>query len=214
MASQFTHTRWGIPTAHAAIPGDVFVGDMGEVHNLVRATDHHGIHHLLWVTEFAWFTNPPNAPLGDPNATAARYVAYSMYEMWKAGVSLVAWQDLTDLPPTSSDTGRGLYTTSGQPKLTLQAFAFPVVASVRRGHGFVWGRAPVSHPVHVVVQHSVGNRWRTMAKIRTGGEGVFHLSFRARRNGFYRAQVVRGPTSLTYNSTPIPPKYTRPVNFG
>ena len=209
-----SYTLGATPTKHAAIPGDVFVGDMGEVRNLVRATDRPGIHHLIWVTEFAWFTNPPNSQFGDPNATAARYVAYSMYEMWKSGVSLVIWQGLTDLPPSSSDTGRGLYTTLGQPKLTLQAFAFPVVASVRRGHGFVWGRAPVSRRVRVVVQRAVGNRWRTLVKIRSGSDGVFHARFKARRNGLYRAQVVGGPTSLPYDSSPIPPKYTHPVNFG
>ena len=127
----------------------------------------------------------------------------------RAGVSLVAWQGLTDLPPTSSDTGRGLYTTSGRPKLTLQAFAFPVVASVRRGHGFVWGRAPVSRRVRVVVQRAVGNRWRTLVKIRSGSDGVFHAASRP-YVCLYRAQVVGGPTSLPYDSKSDPAQIHSP----
>jgi hypothetical protein len=203
------------PTRPAAIPGDVFPADMGEVHNLVQTENRvHGGSHQTWVTEFAWYTNPPNAQLGDADATAARYVAYSMYEMWKSGVSTVIWLGAVDLPPSEADMGHGLYYASGQPKLVLQAFSFPVIASVRRGQGFVWGRAPVSRSVRVVVQRSVGGGWRTVAGTRTGSDGVFSARFGARGNGVYRASVVGGPVSLPYNSRPIPAIHTRPINFG
>jgi len=210
-----SYTLGATPTRHAAIPGDTFPADIGEAHNLVQAEDRlHGGHHQTWVTEFAWFTNPPNPRFGDSDAKAARYVAYSMYEMWKSGVSVVIWFTVIDLPPSESDAGRGLYYAPGQPKLDLQAFTFPVIASVRHRHGFVWGRAPVSHSVRVVVQRSVGGRWRTVARTRSGSDGVFLVFFGARRNGLYRAKVVRGPVSLPYNSRPIPPILTRPINFG
>jgi hypothetical protein len=210
-----SYTLGATPTKRAAIPGDVFPADMGEVQNLVRAEGRlHGGNHQIWVTEFVWFTNPPNPRFGDSDATAARYVAYSMYEMWKSGVSAVFWQSVVDLPASSSDTGRGLYYAPDQPKLVLQAFSFPVIASVGHGHGFVWGRAPVSRRVRVVVQHAIGGRWRTVASTRSGSDGVFLVGFGARGNGLYRAKVVRGPTSLAYNSRPIPPINTRPINFG
>jgi hypothetical protein len=106
-----------------------------------------------------------------------------------------------------------LYSASGQPKPTLQAVAFPVVAGLTHGRGFVWGRAPVSHSVRVVVERAVGRRWRTLTTVRTGRAGVFVAYFAARRNGVYRAQVVGGPTSLPYNSTPIPPRRTHLVNL-
>jgi hypothetical protein len=92
--------------------------------------------------------------------------------------------------------------------LTLQAFAFPLVASVNSGHAYVWGRAPVSHPVLVLVQRAVGRVWHTFARVHTAADGVFSARTRASGNGLYRAQVVGGPTSLAYNSTPIPAKRT------
>jgi hypothetical protein len=210
-----TYVLGATPTKHAAIPGDVFPADMPEVQNLVRTENRvHGGNHQAWVTEFAWYTNPPNSQLGDSDATAARYVAYSMYEIWKSGVSNVIWLGAVDLPPSDPDMGHGLYFAPGKPKLVLQAFSFPVIASVKGGQGLVWGRAPVSRSVRVVVQRSVGGRWRAVAGTRSGSDGVFLARFGARGNGVYRATVAGGPVSLPYNSRPIPPIMTRQIKFG
>ena len=200
------------PTMHADKAGDILVADIGKLTALVAAADRlHAdaprIRHRVWVTEFAWPTNPPDGELGDADSVAARYVAYSMFEMWRSGVSLVIWQTVLD-SRSNPLTGGGLYQSSGQPKLTLQAFAFPVVASVNSGHAYVWGRAPVSHPVVVLVQRAVGRVWHTFAQVRTGADGVFSARTAATGNGLYRAQVVNGPTSLAYNSRPIPAKRT------
>jgi hypothetical protein len=182
---------------------------MAEVHALVQAANrlHTAVPttgHQIWVTEFSWLTNPPNSQLGDRAPVAARYVAYSMYEMWESGVSLVIWQQVLD-EPYSDFPGGGLYYNSGSPKLTLQAFGFPVVASVGGGRGLVWGRAPVSQPVSILVQQAVGHGWRTVARLRTGADGIFLARFRARANGIYRALISGGAASLPYNSRPIPP---------
>ena len=200
------------PTLRAYKAGDVLVADMGEVDALVTAANRWhtatpNIKHPIWVTEFAWPTNPPDGALGDSDSAAARYVAYSMYEMLKSGVSLVIWQTVLDRPADEL-SGGGLFFSSGKPKLTLQAFAFPVVASVNSGHAYVWGRAPVSHPVVVLVQQAVGRVWHTFAQVHTGADGVFSARTPATGNGLYRAQVVSGPTSLAYDSRPIPPKRT------
>ncbi len=200
------------PTMHAGKPGDVLVADIGRLTALVAAADRlHAdaprIRHRVWVTEFAWPTNPPDRQLGDPDSVAARYVAYSMFEMWRSGVSLVIWQTVLD-SRSNALSGAGLYGSSGRPKLTLQAFAFPLVASVSASHAHVWGRAPVSHPVLVLVQHAAGGVWHTFARARTAADGVFSARTTAPGKGLYRAQVVGGPTSLAYNSAPIPAKRT------
>jgi hypothetical protein len=198
------------PTKHAYKPGDVLVGDMGELGALVQASNTYrtarpATGHQLWVTEFAWDTDPPNAQLGDSDATAARYVAYAMYEMWKTGTSLVVWSEVLDTQ-YADPVGLGLYRISGRPKLTLRAFAFPFVASVRNGRGSAWGRVPTSRPVRVTVERRSGGRWSTVAHVVTGPDGVFSTGFAARRNGVYRAEVAGGPRSLPYNSQPIPPR--------
>jgi hypothetical protein len=200
------------PTKHAYKQGDVLVGDMGEVGALVRTADRlrttaQRIHHRLWVTEFAWPTNPPDSQIGDSEPLAARYVAYSMYEMWKSGASLVIWQTVLDVPG-GTPAGGGLYRSSGKPKLTLRAFAFPVIASVNGGRGFVWGRAPVASRTRIIVQRPRGRGWENVAWLRTGTDGVFDAHFRASNNGLYRVHVLGGPTSLAYNSRSIPPERT------
>jgi hypothetical protein len=205
------------PTKHAYKPGDVLVGDMGEVGALVRAANafHTAVPaggHQIWATEFAWFTNPPNSQLGDSDATAARYVAYSMYEMWRSGVSLVSW--FTVLDTASADIGGGgLYSSSGRPKLMLRAFAFPFVASTSRTSGFAWGRVPLPGRVWVTVQRGTGRGWRTVGRARTTVDRTFSVRFRADGSGVYRARVIGGPTSLPYDSRPIPPKRTHLFTF-
>lgn len=198
---------------------------MGKLSSLLRAAD--ALHtvaspnrHQLWVTEWSWFTNPPQTVVGDgaAAAAAARYVAYSMYEMWRSRVSLIIWFTVTDLPGSAEApsfvNGGGLYTNSGRPKLTLQAFRFPLVASVVRERGAAWGRALVAKPVRVVVERAAGHGWATVATLRTAADGVFSGGFRARGNGSYRAVVVGGATSLAYNSAPIPAKRTHLFNSG
>jgi hypothetical protein len=211
------YTLAATPTKPAYNYDDVLVADMGKIANLIHTadrlhTDAPAIRHRIWVTEWSWFTNPPNTQVGDSPSVAARYVAYSMYEMWKNGVSAVIWQAVRD-SPTANPIGGGLYTSSGQPKLTLRAFAFPVVASVAGSRGFVWGRVPVSHRVRVFVQRAVGHRWRRVATTMSRRDGVFSVRIRAHRNGLYRA-TAHHLVSLAYNSKPIPPKRTHLFNSG
>lgn len=204
------------PTKHAYQYSNVLVGDMGKVAALVAAADRlhtvaPSIKHQLWVTEFAWPTNPPDKLVGDRGRVAARYVAYSLYEMWRAGVSLVVWQTVLDTP-TASLLGGGLYAEDGAPKATLRAFAFPFVASVNRGSGFAWGRVPRSRRVKVVVERRSGSGWQKVARTRTSADGIFSVRFSARGNGVYRALTAYGQASLPYNSQPIPPKRTHDFN--
>jgi hypothetical protein len=202
------------PTKHAYRYDDVLVGDMGKLVTLLRAAEHlhtaaPAINYGLWVTEFSWFTNPPDPQVGDPGPVAARYSAYSMYEMWRAGVSLVIWYTTRDPENAAAHAngfayGGGLYNASGTPKLTLTAFRFPVVAGVSGGHGFVWGRAPASGRPHVIVEQAVGRGWKRIGTVRTSSDGVFELHFAAGRNAVYRARIPHGAISLGYDSRPIP----------
>jgi hypothetical protein len=200
------------PTKHAFQYDDLLVPDMPKLQTLLSTAERlhtiSGTHHQLWATEFAWATSPPNTAIGDKEKPAARYVAYSMYEMWKAGVSLVVWTPVID--KTVSDMlasgGTGLLDSTGAPKLVLNAFAFPFIAAVQRRHGSAWGRVPGGSHVKVHVQRQTRHGWRTVATARTGSDGVFTVRFGAHGNATYRAAVLHGQTSLAYFSAPIPPK--------
>jgi hypothetical protein len=195
----------------AQVYDDVRVGDFYKVRNLLNAAAR--LHTLgnrrpaLWVTEWGWATNPPDRKVGDHFNAAARYVAYSMYEMYKQGASLVVWQEIHD-GTANGLPGSGLETNSGRRKPSMQAFTFPFIASVSHRRGFGWGRAPVSHRVRIFVQRRTRRGWRTVASARTGSDGIFSAHFAASGNATYRAQVSHGPRSLAYNSAPIPPRPT------
>ncbi len=213
------YTLAATPTEHAYRYDDVFVADMGKLQGLLSATDRLRTTfprggHEIWVTEWSWFTNPPNNCFGDRWPTAARYVAWGMYEMWRAGVKMIIWLQVADLPNVQACIepdflpGGALYASDGQAKPTLTAFAFPFVAGVQSGRRFAWGRVPVSRSVSVVVQRRAGRRWVSITRTRTASDGTFYVRFAARGNAIYRATVPNGPASLPYNSKPIPPRRT------
>ncbi len=187
---------------------DVRVGDVYKVRNLLNAAAR--LRTLgsrrppFWVTEWGWATNPPDRKEGNPFKLAARYVAYSMYEMFKQGTSVIIWQEIHD-GTANGLPGSGLETKTGQRKPSMQAFTFPFIASVTGTRGFGWGRAPESRPVKVTVQHQTRRGWTTVAHAKTGSDGVFTVHFSATGNGTYRALVSHGPKSQGYNSAPIPP---------
>jgi hypothetical protein len=205
------------PTKPALNRNDILVHDVYKLQDVVRAASHlHTVSkgsHPLWVTEWSWFTNPPQPAYGDAPNVAARYVAYSMYEMWKAGVSVVIWQILADVIG-GPNPGGGLETTAGVPKPTMSAFSFPFIASVRGRKGYAWGRAPLRTKVKVVIQHDVRGQWRKVATVKSDGYGVFQAHFKARGNGTYRALVTSGKASLPYFSAKIPARRTHAYTFG
>jgi hypothetical protein len=198
------------PTQPAGSYDDVLVADVHKLRDLLNAASRlHTIGrgpHPLWFTEWGWVTRPPDSKVGDSFSTAARYVAYSMYEMWRAGGSLVVWQGIRDGTPGQLG-GSGLETGSGRVKPSLKAFGVPFIASVTRGRGFAWGRVPVSLPASVAVQRRTRHGWRTVAHAETGADGVFSVGFRARGNAVFRAQSG-AITSLPYYSARIPARRT------
>jgi hypothetical protein len=210
------------PTTHADVYDDLLIADTGKLAAAVKAADRlHTVSprekHPLWVTEWSWFTNPPNNLVGDAGRTAARYVDYSMWLLWRYGVKLVIWftiEDPVGTPQTLASfiTGGGLYTSTGRQKMMFRAFQFPVYASISRaGRGYVWGRAPISHRATVVIERSApGHLWIRAGTARTHSDGTFVAHLRHARHAVYRARVRSGVVSLGYRPIPIAPGRTHP----
>jgi hypothetical protein len=182
----------GGPTHHATNANDLSVGDLPEARRLLDAATRY--HHVvsgstpqLWVTEFSWDTRPPDPnPLAAPLSVQSRWTAEALYRMWEAGVSVVTWFLLRDLPWPGSEFQSGLYFRSGLdmqhdvPKPTLTAFRFPFVAFPQKGGTFVWGRTPGGRPVRVIVEQRRARSWRRLATIRADEFGIFSAVLKKR----------------------------------
>jgi hypothetical protein len=133
----------------------------------------------VWVSEFSWASNPPR-PQAVPILLERRWVAETLYRSWQAGVSEFTWYSLRDEQDTTPPQQEGLYYECpqgiycDQPKPAAAAFRFPFVAYTAAHHRvLVWGRTPAGAPGRVRVQWQQGRRWRTLATLRTDGDGIF-----------------------------------------
>jgi hypothetical protein len=213
----------GGPRHHATNKDDVSLGDLPAMRKVLEAairaghvTSRHRIQ--FWVTEFSWDSKPPD-PLAVPTKVHARWVAEALYQMWKSGVSLVAWFQIRDEPLSASQFQSGLYSirsaaaNTDRPKLALRAFRFPFVAKPAAGGVYVWGRTPFSRPGAVVVQRRAG-AWRTVATLRANRYGIFQARLNARGGPFRARHVKTRETSLPYALPEPPDRYYWPFGCG
>jgi hypothetical protein len=159
----------------------------------------------FWVTEFSWDTSPPRRHAA-PVALEARWTAEALYQMWRSGVSLVTWFLLQD-QPTPSPYQSGLYFPASslgvaQAKPMRTSFRFPFVAYLDKGSVSVWGRDATSSGAVVTVQRRHGKAgWRTVARIRANGYGIFRAKLRlaATTRDSLRATAPGSGTSLAFS---------------
>jgi hypothetical protein len=194
------------PTQRATIDGNLFVADVIDVSQMVRAavqakTVEPAGDKGLWSTEFAWFTNPPSATVGDDPARAGRRTAVALYQLWRAGLSQVTWFAISD-NSAAIIKGGGFWDSSGHPKPTRDALRFPFYISQSKHVGYVWGRAPLGNVKRVFIQRLGKNGYKTVYKLTPRADGLFSLKFRLKTTnpGTFRAQQV-GTYSLPLPST-------------
>jgi hypothetical protein len=175
----------GGPT-HRGNVDDVQLGDLAKLQRLLAAAEKAGRidgryrQVPLWITEFAWDSNPPD-PGGLAMRTLSRWTAEALFQAWRAGVSHFFWFPLRDQPlgrsPSETLQGglyfRGATPSQDQPKEVRQAFRFPLVAYPRpRGLAY-WGRTPTGAPGRLSIQVLHRGRWRNVKTVRAGRSGIF-----------------------------------------
>jgi hypothetical protein len=153
----------------------------------------------IWVTEFAWYTNPPT-PGGVPLQQEARWVEQAFYVLWQQGVSNVLWYRIVDEPGGSSaliNTNSGLYFKDGQAKPAATAFYFPFLTN-RRDHTTIvaWGRAPQGGELKIEQQAKHG--WTVVTQFSVTKDEVFQLPLRLKGKATLRA-VLGANDSLTWS---------------
>jgi hypothetical protein len=176
----------GGPT-HQGNPNEVQLGDLPKLTKLLAAADRagriHGAfpHTPLWITEFSWDSNPPDAG-GLPMKTLCRWAAEAMHEVWADGIHTFFWYSLRDAPKVGSQYDqslqsglyfRGATVPEDQPKEVLNVFRFPFVAYPTGKGLHFWGRTPNSGPGKVVIQALRGGKWRSVFATRANEVGIF-----------------------------------------
>lgn len=128
----------------------------------------------VWVTEFSWDSSPPD-PHGVPLVKRADWIAEMFHELWREGVSAIAWYLIRDQPPVpsyASSYQSGLFYVDGRRKAGFEAFRFPfLVVRSGRGKHRLWGLAPTGGTLRV--QESVHGRWQTLFTLGVRAHGVF-----------------------------------------
>jgi hypothetical protein len=195
----------GGPRRSAIHPDDASTPDVKHLRKILRKAEKAGRvsprdRHPLWATEIWWESKPPDR-CGVRLRRHARYVAESLYLLWKQGVSTVVWLSLRDDPSQANECGRdqlqsGLELVNGKRKPAFEAFRFPFVTDRKsRTRLVAWGKSPAAG--RVVVERKRGKKWRRVKAIRAGEGNVFRTKLRIRGRAKLRARVG-GEASLTW----------------
>ena len=185
------------PSSSAFSPLDVSTPDIGRLTPIVRKAVATGRAlparpKPFWATEIWWDSSPPD-PLGVPLARHARFVAKSLFELWRQGVGAVFWWYLRDQAPGPAGFGAtqqsGLFYREGQPKPAYRAFRFPFVAiRNKQGSLLLWGKAP--SPGGLVVERRTPHGWAPLAH-PVAGPGRIFLA-RVDAGGRFQARARQG----------------------
>ena len=141
----------------------------------------------IWLTEFAYQTNPPDRLLGVSEIRQAEIIGEAALHAYRAPrVDMLIHFLVRD----ELDVGRwqsGLFTQGDTPKLAATAFPLPLAQVSRSGATTtLWGHVRVGASPRVYrLRLRYAGRWRWIGADRTaGGRGFFTLRVRAPRGSF------------------------------
>lgn len=196
--------------AYAHHPYPVFPGDtphrggctcktitMASLDRLVKIVGQAFPRARIWLTEYAYQTNPPD-PFGVSLADQARFLGEGALRAYRAPkVDMLVHYLYRDEP----DLGRwqsGLETVDGRAKPARAAAMLPFAQLSRHsGKTTVWGQVrPGKGPRRYVLQRFSGGRWTNVGGVRTtNGRGFFTARLVAYRGTRLRVVQPGGATS-------------------
>jgi len=187
------------PNVPAASSLEVSISDFAKLTTLLDRAER--LHTVLpagskpaWVTEISWESNPPSS-YGVPERLQAQWVSRALHRLWIAGVQYVNWDFLVDPYPLlglGTPTGgvvevsrpAGLYSAGSggdlqgaRPKPFLQGFTFPfdpLRVDAKRVRLWALLMRP-GQPVLLQRLARARQRWRTIARLHAGRNGVLNV---------------------------------------
>lgn len=195
------------PQYHARHRDDITVPDVKKLRRVVRVAKKLGTATVkgradVWATEMWWESNPPEKRWwGVPLKKHARYVAESMYLLWKQKTPVYIWQSFVDPVEEGGDTGgfdTGLLFNDGSEKPAFQAFRFPFVADRKNKRKVkVWAVAPAAGKLRI--QQKKRSGWKNRGRVRVKDGVPASIKVRARGKTKLRG-VIEGERSLPYGA--------------
>src|SRR5580765_1688006 len=200
------------PFGQAQDSGGVELGDLPKMKKLLQTAQHLGAivsarPVQFWVTEVGWSSNPPNKH-GAPIGLETRWVAESMYQMWRSGVTVGMWFLLRD-EPSNTPFQSGLYFRSSSlaaavAKPLLAPFRFPFVAYLgTNGNVQIWGRDTTRDMRDVTIQRWIGAvaQWKPVAVVTSNANGIFQATLPLGSDSEQRGYKLRASAPGSGSST-------------
>jgi hypothetical protein len=143
----------------------------------------------IWLTEYAYKTNPPDRYRGVAPALQARYLAEAARRVYQAPRVDLLINFLVRDEPVVGRWASGLYTAREVVKPSFFSFMLPLVEVSRRGgRTTLWGQVrPRSGPQPYLLQRRSRGRWVPVGRIAiTGNAGFFTRDVYAARGSKFR----------------------------
>src|SRR5262245_11128519 len=167
---------------------------LGKIRRLV--TRLWGARTPLWLTEYAYETNPPDRARGIPWARQALFIGQSALRVWQQpGATLLIWFLVRD-EPRLIGWQSGFFTITGVPKPARAAFALPLAQISRaRARAVLWGqvRPGVGRRPYVIQRLNRGRWVNAGGTRRTGVGGTFRVTLNLARGARVRLRSPRAP---------------------
>jgi hypothetical protein len=157
----------------------------------------------IWLTEYAYQTNPPDRIAGVSQARQARLLADASLRAYRAPRVDMLVHYLVRDEPTLDRWQSGLYTFAGRPKLAAHAYPLPLTVAGRSGGGIViWG----------MVRPRTGRQdYRVQVRKRGSGWAWLGPQRRTSPHGFLSVRVRLPRGTLVRVWSPADDAYSLPV---
>ena len=155
---------------------------------LKNVTQNFGPKHV-WLTEYAYKTNPPDRHRGVTPILQARYLAEAARRVYQAPRVDLLINFLIRDEPVVGRWASGFFTAQELVKPSFFSFMLPLVELGRRGvRTTLWGQVrPRSGPQPYLLQRSNGVSWSSVGPVSiTGGRGFFTRTVYARKGLKFR----------------------------
>ena len=143
----------------------------------------------IWLTEYAYQTNPPDRYIGVSQSLQAEYMGDAALRAYLAPRVDVLIHFLVRDEPDIGGWQSGLLTAAGVAKPSYRAFELPLAQEPRDGSGVVlWGQVRPGHGVRTYrLQKRVGGRWVWSGSTgRTSARGFYSRAVSGRKGDRFR----------------------------